>query len=90
MIISKDKKMPFGLVTLTLVVAASVVALVANNWPVSSCSQLQEHLGKGYFMSWQAPNLILITRDKTQLNVQAEDKEQACQALYEKLKTNTP
>lgn len=85
MINSKDKKIPFGLATITLVVAASIVVLVDQFWPVSSCEQLQQHLDKGYFMSWQAPNLILVTRDKTQLNVQAENKELACQALYEKL-----
>ena len=72
---------PFGVVTILLVVAA----LAVQFWPQSSCEQLKSHLGGGYFMSWQEPNLILITKDKTQLNVQADSQEKACEALLGQL-----
>lgn len=81
MLINNNKALPFGVVTLVLFVGA-VMFKYAN---VSHCDDLKESLEQGFFMSWQAPNFILVTRDKEQWHVEAQSHESACKAMLDKL-----
>lgn len=83
MLKNTKKVMPFGLVTLVLFIAA----LGTKYWPESNCKNLKSTLEQGFFMSWQAPNFILVTKDKAQWHVQAESQEQACEAMQKQLLT---
>ena len=81
MFTASRKVMPFGLVTLVLFIAA----IAMKYWPQPSCEKLTSALEQGFFMSWQEPNFILVTKDKAQWHVQAQSKEQACDAMLSKL-----
>jgi len=81
MLMNDRKIMPFGLVTIVLVIAA----LAMKYWPQSSCERLTSMLDQGFFMSWQAPNFILVTKDKAQWHVEAESKNEACAAMLKQL-----
>lgn len=83
MLTNTKKVMPFGLVTLTLFIAA----LGMKYWPASNCENLKSTLEQGFFMSWQKPNFILVTKDKAQWHVQAQSQEQACEAMQKQLLT---
>lgn len=85
MLMNTRKAMPFGLVTLVLF----ILAVGIKYWPESSCENLKSTLEQGFFMSWQEPNFILVTKDKAQWHVQAESKEQACSAMQNQLQSQT-
>lgn len=87
MIIDGTQKriLPFGLISIAFV----AVALVGQwlFYEEDFCAPLKERLDLqgGYFLNWQAPNLILIRADKSQLVAQGESQSQACQQLHHRL-----
>ena len=83
----KKQMVPFGLVTLVLVGAA-----LAGQWWLQgggACDELRLRLdrqGGGYFLRWQAPELLLLTKDKQQRREQAQDETTACSAMLNQLR----
>lgn len=70
-----DKKLPFGVFTISLF----ALALIISFWPKPSCERLEQDLGNGFFMRWQAPVLLIIRADKQQFSFQDESKDGACE-----------
>ncbi len=81
MIGSKKSVLPFGAVTLALLAGA----LLIQFWPESACDKLEKNMQAGYFLRWMPPQLMLITSDKQNYMVDANDKSVACEAMLAKL-----
>lgn len=73
--LNKQTKKPIGLFT----VSFFLLALIIHFWPKSNCNELKETLVSGFFISWQSPNLIVITSSKDQLNFSSDTQEGACE-----------
>ncbi len=82
MIQNKKAALPLGAVTLVLL----AVAMIFQWWPLSTCERLQQTMQKGYFLRWMPPELVLITADKKNITLSAENKELACQKMLQAIK----
>ncbi len=78
--------LPFGVMTLALVSAALLAQWLLQG--SNACEQLRAQLDQqgGYFLRWQAPELMLLTKGKQQRHVQADDEQSACTAMLNNLK----
>lgn len=76
-----SNKIPFGVVTISLV----LVAVVLQVWPKKQCEMLTNSLESGYFLRWAEPQLLLIRADKKTFTVNHENKEGACSVLLQQL-----
>jgi len=79
--IQTKSALPFGVVTLVLV----GVTWAYSWWYQDACQTLEERLGKGYFLRWAAPELLLITAQKESIVVESQSKTQACELMLETL-----
>lgn len=83
---NRKATLPFGIISIAFV----AIALVGQwlFYEEDFCPPLKERLDHqgSYFLRWQAPNLILIRSDKTQLVASGESQSQACQSMHEMLK----
>jgi len=72
----------------TLVLFILALAYSAYDFfkPKSSCEQLSSSLSQGYFIQWMGDQLLLVTSDKQQYQVTADDQQLACDALLKELK----
>ena len=82
MINNSPKKLPVGVFTALFL----VLGLSIHFWPKSSCSQLEESLSSGYFMRWLPPILLIVKSDKSQLNIEAKSKSEACNKALEQIR----
>lgn len=73
-----QKKVPFGAFTLALLLMAGVFQLWNYFQPQSVCEQLKASLGTGYFFQYNEGNLLIVTSDRQQRWVNAENQESAC------------
>jgi hypothetical protein len=74
--IDKKNNMPVGVFTLSM----AVLAVTFHYWPKPSCEVLEQTLNGGYFMRWQAPELLIVLSSKKQLSFNGDSKENACKA----------
>jgi predicted cation transporter len=78
--INTQRKTPIGIFTGVFL----IIGLVIHFWPKPTCGVLAESLSSGFFMRWQAPVLLLVQSDKSQMAISADSKELACEkALME-------
>ena len=68
-------KKPVGIFTVSLF----LLALVIQFWPESNCNVLKATLKSGFFISWKAPNLFVITSNKDKLSFSSDSQEAACE-----------
>lgn len=82
----KAKAAPFGLVTLMM-----VALLLGWQWlgdQQDACDDLANQLtGKiGYFLNWSPPALTLVLADKSQFQVEAENRSAGCRAMTNEIR----
>jgi len=76
------KPLPFGAVTITLVVLVGLVQLWNYLQPVSMCDELKTKLDKGFFYQYDDGTLIVVTSDQQHKWVTGENEEAACVKMY--------
>lgn len=91
MLLKTDQHLPrFGLISLACLLMAGIwYFLQPNVAEDSACVQLEQTLKNqgSYFLNWNAPQLVLVrpVTEPKMLQVQADNKADACQALLQQL-----